>query len=124
NIGTNWGIGNGTTTFNLPDLRGRALIGSGAGPGLTTRILAQIGGLENVGLVMGQLPAGMIGTIGGFIIPGSNWTGVTPDQPIARSGQSNDFDIEFDDIQVNSNGQDQAHNNMQPFAVVNFIIKT
>jgi len=26
-IGTTWGIGDGTTTFNLPDLRGRMLIG-------------------------------------------------------------------------------------------------
>lgn len=30
-IGTTWGSGNGTTTFNLPDLRGSFLRGSGAG---------------------------------------------------------------------------------------------
>jgi microcystin-dependent protein len=30
-IGTRWGIGDGTTTFNLPDLRGRFLHG-GPGP--------------------------------------------------------------------------------------------
>ena len=30
-IGTRWGIGDGTTTFNLPDLRGRFLHG-GSGP--------------------------------------------------------------------------------------------
>jgi microcystin-dependent protein len=29
-VGTNWGIGNGTTTFNLPDLRGMFLRGAGA----------------------------------------------------------------------------------------------
>ena len=33
-IGTTYGVGNGTTTFNLPDGRGRALIGAGQGTGL------------------------------------------------------------------------------------------
>lgn len=36
-IGTRYGDGNGTTTFNLPDLRGRSPIGSGNGDGLTPR---------------------------------------------------------------------------------------
>lgn len=44
-IGTTWGAGNGTTTFNLPDLRGRAPIGAGTGSGLTARTL----GTQNVG---------------------------------------------------------------------------
>lgn len=34
-IGTVHGVGNGTTTFNLPDGRGRSLIGSGTGGALT-----------------------------------------------------------------------------------------
>lgn len=34
-IGTVHGAGNGTTTFNLPDGRGRSLIGSGTGDGLS-----------------------------------------------------------------------------------------
>ena len=38
-IGTTWGVGDGSTTFNLPDLRGRAPIGAGAGSGLTARTL-------------------------------------------------------------------------------------
>jgi microcystin-dependent protein len=32
-IGTNWGHGNGTTTFHLPDLRGRFMRGKNAGTG-------------------------------------------------------------------------------------------
>ena len=35
-IGTTWGTGDGSTTFNLPDLRGRAPIGAGTGSGLTS----------------------------------------------------------------------------------------
>jgi microcystin-dependent protein len=30
-ISTTWGIGNGTTTFNVPDFRGRVLVGKGTG---------------------------------------------------------------------------------------------
>lgn len=45
-LGTNYGSGNGSTTFNLPDSRGRADIGSGTGPGLSPRILSQILGEE------------------------------------------------------------------------------
>src|SRR5690606_28135610 len=33
-IGTTWGVGDGETTFNVPDLRGRTLIGAGTGSGL------------------------------------------------------------------------------------------
>lgn len=36
-IGTRYGSGNGTTTFNLPDLQGRSPIGAGSGSGLTFR---------------------------------------------------------------------------------------
>lgn len=44
-IGTTWGTGDGSTTFNLPDLRGRAPIGAGTGSGLTERTL----GTQNIG---------------------------------------------------------------------------
>lgn len=36
-IGTRYGAGNGTTTFTLPDFRGRSPMGAGAGTGLTNR---------------------------------------------------------------------------------------
>lgn len=45
-IGTTWGVGNGTTTFNVPDSRGRLTVGAGGGPGLTNRNLADTGGAE------------------------------------------------------------------------------
>lgn len=45
-IGTAWGVGDGSTTFNVPDLRGRVPVGAGAGAGLTSRALADEGGAE------------------------------------------------------------------------------
>lgn len=46
-IGTTWGVGDGSTTFNLPDLRGRAPIGAGTGSGLSARTLGNKVGTEN-----------------------------------------------------------------------------
>jgi microcystin-dependent protein len=45
-IGTSFG-GNGTTTFSLPDLRGKVPIGMGQGAGLSPFSLGQIGGSES-----------------------------------------------------------------------------
>lgn len=55
-IGTAYGAGDGTTTFNLPDLRGRAAIGAGSGAGLTTRALGNVGGAESHVLTQAELP--------------------------------------------------------------------
>jgi microcystin-dependent protein len=54
-IGTTYG-GDGQTTFQLPDLRGRAPIGMGTGAGLTTRMLGETTGSESVTLTTAQLP--------------------------------------------------------------------
>lgn len=57
-LGTNFG-GNGTTTFALPDLRGRLPIGSGQGTaqGATSHPFASSGGFESVTLTTAQVPA-------------------------------------------------------------------
>jgi microcystin-dependent protein len=55
-LGTTYG-GNGQTTFALPDLRGRAPIGQGQGPGLQNYSLGQNGGTESTTLQTGNLPS-------------------------------------------------------------------
>lgn len=55
-LGTTYGSGNGTTTFNVPDMRSRMPIGAGAGTGLTSRALAATGGAESVVIASGNLP--------------------------------------------------------------------
>jgi microcystin-dependent protein len=55
-LGTTYG-GNGTTTFALPDLRGRTVVGQGTGPGLSSYVLGQVGGTENTTINMSQMPA-------------------------------------------------------------------
>ena len=73
-IGTSFGVGNGSTTFNVPDFRGRAPIGTGTGTGgaaedtdggaaptggstLTARELGEWGGRETFEIAEGNLPA-------------------------------------------------------------------
>jgi microcystin-dependent protein len=54
--GTTYG-GNGTTTFALPDLRGRVAIHTGTGPGLPPVIQGQVMGTPTTTLTIGNLPA-------------------------------------------------------------------
>lgn len=55
-VGTTFGTGDGSTTFNIPDYRGRVPIGAGQGAGLTNRALAATGGFETHTLTQAQMP--------------------------------------------------------------------
>ena len=61
-IGTVWGVGNGSTTFNLPDGRGKSFLGADAGKGDDTSLtvgtyVAQQGGVETINTFTGGSPA-------------------------------------------------------------------
>ncbi|CAF1301571.1 unnamed protein product [Adineta steineri] len=56
-IGTIYGVGDHVTTFNLPDFRGRTLVGVGQGLTLTNRLLGQRFGTENHILSVNEMPA-------------------------------------------------------------------
>lgn len=114
-----WGKGDGSTTFNVPDLRGRTSIGSGTGSGLTARNLAATGGEETHQLTIGELAAHTHNT------PAGDWL-------LTVTGTEN-FALPFGagaNVAVNqfnatsSVGSNTAHNNMQPFGVVTKMIKT
>ncbi|UUZ81308.1 tail fiber protein [Paenibacillus sp. P26] len=55
-LGTMYG-GDGRTTFALPNLMGRAPIGSGMGQGLTPRSVGQSGGSASVTLLNNEIPS-------------------------------------------------------------------
>ncbi len=55
-LGTTYG-GDGRTTFALPDLRGRAPVHAGTGPGLSAIQLGEKGGHESLTLTAANLPS-------------------------------------------------------------------
>jgi microcystin-dependent protein len=56
-IGTIYGSGNGCTTFTLPDLRGRVVVGCGSGTDLTSRSLGDASGEEYHTLTIPEIPS-------------------------------------------------------------------
>ncbi len=114
-VGTTYGTGDGSTTFNLPDIRGRVPIGAGQAGTLTSRTLAATGGAETHTLSAAEMPAHthLIGTNSSGNNGSSGGDGATKS---AGNGLS--------DINSSSAGSGGAHNNMQPFLVLNYIIKT
>ncbi|MET0461851.1 MAG: tail fiber protein [Chitinophagaceae bacterium] len=54
-IGNKFG-GDGQTTFNLPDLRGRAPVGAGTGQNITPYQLGQASGVDQLKLTVDNLP--------------------------------------------------------------------
>lgn len=132
-IGTTFGTGDGSTTFNIPDMRGRAPIGVGTGSGLTARSLAATVGEETHVLSTAEMPAhthtqnahhhtsASDGTM--YFLDsdlGQYTAGATSGGGALASGQTTG-----DTTPTNNNtGGGGAHNVMQPSLVVNFIIKT
>ncbi len=107
-IGTTFGVGDGSTTFNVPDMRGRIPIGAGTGTGLSARTLGQQVGAETHQLTESEMAA--------HTHSGSTTTPTTG-LGAASSNQSNQDSV------TGSEGSDQAHNNIQPSRGLNFIIK-
>jgi len=57
-IGTTWGFGDGSTTFNVPDIRRRATAGSGgAATGVLGNTVGNVGGSETHTLTIPEIPA-------------------------------------------------------------------
>lgn len=67
-LGTTYG-GNGQTTFALPDLRGRAPVGVGQGPGLSNYVLGQVSGTESTTLILNNMPSHNHGVTGTVQVP-------------------------------------------------------
>ena len=118
-IGTTFGVGNGTTTFNLPDLRGRLPLGQddmgGVSANRVTNAQADIiggsAGAEDHTLSIAEMPAHThlcprVGASGTEALVGSaNNPVTTPNTPTF------------------STGGDGSHNNVQPYLTMNYIIK-
>ena len=126
-LGTTYG-GNGTTTFALPDLRGRVAVHSGQGPGLSPYVLGQQSGTESVTLITSQLPAhnhtlqvndnttGIAATGAGGFLNSKTESG----ESVAASGLS--APATLSGSAITPSGGNQPHNNIQPYLCINFVI--
>lgn len=122
-IGTTYG-GDGRTTTALPNLQGRAPMHPGRGPGLTSRRLGERGGVETVTLSDAQMPQHAHSmTVSGD--PAE--TKAAAGNALARTVNGSIYHSSSNLVNlapeaVQATGGSQAHNNMQPFLAINFII--
>lgn len=127
-LGTTYG-GNGVQTFGLPDLRGRAPIHFGQGPGLSSYDLGEMSGTEKVTLLPSEIPAHthpLMGNNGGANSPMNN-SAVLSNQ-INEDGDTIDTfysgapNTVLNSASIGATGGNQPHNNMQPYLVLNYCI--
>jgi microcystin-dependent protein len=124
-IGTTYG-GDGRTTTALPNLEGRAPMHPGRGPGLTSRRLGQRGGVETVTLTEAQMP-NHTHTLRAVTTDPADITTPTSSSSYAFSDSGNAYSLNTPNAimaeqMLPAAGGSQAHNNMQPYLTMNFII--
>lgn len=121
-LGTTYG-GDGLSTFALPDLRGRAPIHMGQGPGLSPNVIGQTGGAESITLLATQMPAhahvmsasssnGTTSTPTGGV-PAKNASGVPSFAALPGNAAMG---------AMSTVGGNQPHENRPPYLTMNYII--
>lgn len=108
-IGTTFGAGDGTTTFTLPDLRGRVPAGYDSAQ-VEFNALGKIGGAKTHTLAESEIPAH------------NHWyEGVLTSVSQAAAGST--IRGNTTGKYTNNTGGGQPHNNLQPYTVLNYVIK-
>lgn len=119
-IGTIYGAAD-STHFSLPDLRGRVALGSGTATGAagaTAHALGQISGEETHALTVAEIPSHRHNVRAPSSANGANqimvpsYAGTGTEDGASNTGQPTE-----------AAGGGGAHNNMQPYVVLNYIIK-
>ena len=118
-LGTSFG-GDGRTTFGLPDLRSRRVVGSGGGAGLSPYVNGDRGGVEAVAVSIGEIP---VHSHQATVVtdPG---TVRTPVNAVPAGAASHLYATTHDTTMValQSSGGGQPHENRPPFLVLNYCI--
>ncbi len=139
-IGTTYGVGNGTTTFNLPNAGGRViagydpssviLTGAQAG-GVSAGTMGNTGGEQGTNLAIANInsftPTVAIqaayvydkATVGVNFSAGAGGQSITQSLTQTQTASGRNQDVVMDAL-----GSGTAHNNVQPTLILNYIIKT
>lgn len=114
-IGTTYGTGDGFTTFNLPDLRGKVVVGLDSND-TSFDVLGETGGEKEHTLTVQEMPShNHILTNGDNNIISEGENGTTAG--ITTTGQG------YRKVKLATTGGGQAHNILQPYIIQNYIIK-
>lgn len=137
-IGTTYGTGDGSTTFNVPDIRGRVIAGQDdMGGSSANRLTDQAGGLD--GDVLGDTGGAETSTNtlsdsayaqiapqeagGNSFLDARTITGVTSFDATVRVSSAGEIDVAGRTSAVPLRGTTDAGNNVQPTIILNYIIK-
>lgn len=128
-LGTYYG-GNGTTTFALPDLRGRAPLHYGQGPGLSYYAIGEPTGTETVTLLNSNMPShnhlwAANAAAGDVASPANAFLAGAVDNtsaPKTTYGSAGGPIVPLAPTMLGSTGSNFAHQNMQPYLVLNYCI--
>ena len=112
-IGTTYGSGDGTTTFNLPDMGGRVPVGLNVNKEWFNQ-LGKTGGSEEVTLTIEQIPNH------NHILGWGSTTDLTAPGQQGIPGSGPDMQASW---ATSFTGGGQAHTNLQPYMTVNYIMK-
>lgn len=122
-LGTTFG-GNGQTSFGLPNLAGRGVIGEGQGPGLSVRVLGQADGEASVVLTATEIPqhthvVRAVTTPGTQASPEANVPAGSVEQALYATWAAGTTAAMSPLLPV---GGGQPHTNLQPYLAMNFCI--
>jgi microcystin-dependent protein len=118
-IGTTFGSGDGSTTFNVPFMARRTVVGAGGtGSAVLGNAVGNTGGAESVALTSAQNGDHTHATIPGLGINQISISGGSGHPFTFKSG------IAVTNTGGVNGGAGQPHNNIQPSLVMNWIIKT
>lgn len=119
-LGITWGSGDGSTTFNLPNPQGRTPIGSGTGSSLTTRTMGQTGGAETHTLSTSEIPAHAHSQASSEASYTYTGTGTDSHNWTVSGGGNAQAKLGFSTANAGGGG---SHNNMQPYFVVDWLLR-
>lgn len=129
-IGTSFG-GDGQTNFALPDLRGRAPVCPGQGPGLSDYQYGQVGGASEVTLGADNLPphthqvvmnVGISTGNGSVNTPNANVPANSPSQNIYHAPGNTSGVMGGVSVSADPAGNSQPVDIQQPYLAMNYII--